>query len=135
VSTGLAILLLSVVAAALLVFTGWLLMGKRVSPEERERSRRMLLTTRGRVSEAEVTDIHGSLVGYSYQVNGVTYHVVQDLTPFLEFLPRDVSLLVGPATVKYSSGNPANSILISEDWSGIRLSRPAAASASVSKPV
>jgi hypothetical protein len=119
-------ILLSFAAGILLVLAGWLLIGKRRSPEEKERARRHLLSSRGRMIEAEITDVHGSLIGYSYQVNSVTYHVVQDLSPFQLFLPKDTSLLIGPALAKYSSANPANSILISEDWSGIRMARPAA---------
>jgi len=108
----------------LFVLAGWLLIGKRRSPEERERARRIFLTTRGRVTEAEITHIHGAHIGYSYEVNSVTYHVVQDVTPFVQLLPRDTSLLLGPAIIKYSTGNPASSILISEDWTGIRIARP-----------
>jgi hypothetical protein len=119
-----AIVILGVVAGILLVLAGLLLIGRRRTPEEAERARRLLLASRGRIIEAEITEIHGPLIGYSYDVSGVTYHVVQDLTPFLDALPRDANLLLGPATVKYSMGNPANSILISEGWSGIRMARP-----------
>ena len=119
-----AIVILGAVAGILLVLAGWLLIGRRRTPEEIERARRLNLSARGRIVEAEITDIHGALVGYSYDVSGVTYHVVQDLTPFLDVLPRDATLLLGPATVKYSTGNPANSILVSEGWSGIRMARP-----------
>ncbi len=119
-----AIVILGAVAGILLVLAGWLMIGRRRTPEEIERARRLNLSARGRIVEAEITDIHGALVGYSYDVSGVTYHVVQDLTPFLDVLPRDATLLLGPATVKYSTGNPANSILVSEGWSGIRMARP-----------
>lgn len=123
-TTNTAIVILGVVAGVLLAVVGWLLIGRRRSTEELERARRLFLSARGRIIEAEITDIHGPLVGYSYDVGGVTYHVVQDLTPFLDSLPRDANLLLGPATVRYSTGNPANSILLSEEWSGIRMARP-----------
>ncbi len=119
-----AIVILGAVAGILLVLGGWLLIGRRRTPEEIERARRLFLSARGRIVEAEITDIHGTLVGYSYDVAGVTYHVVQDLQPFLDVLPRDPNLLIGPATAKYSTGNPGNSILVSEEWSGIRMARP-----------
>ncbi|MBL8215574.1 MAG: hypothetical protein JNK87_32940 [Bryobacterales bacterium] len=124
-TTATAILLLALSGGVLLVLGGWLLVGKRRTPEEQERSRRAFLTARGRMLDAEVTEFHDNLVGYSYEVSGVTYHVVQDVTPFHDLLPRDASLLIGPAVIKYLPANPANSILISEGWSGIRVARPA----------
>jgi hypothetical protein len=39
-------------------------------------------------------------------------------------MPRDLSLLLGPALIRYSQANPANSIILSEEWSGIRMARP-----------
>lgn len=87
----------------------------------------MFLGARGRVTEAEITQVQGAHIGYCYEVNSVTYHVVQDVHPFLHLLPGDSGLLLGPAIIKYSTGNPANSILISEDWSGIRMARPVTA--------
>lgn len=123
-SPNTAIVILGAVAGVLLVLGGWLLIGRRRTPEEMERARRLFLSARGRIVDVEITDIHGSLVGYSYDVSGVTYHVVQDLTPFLDVLPRDANLLIGPAMAKYSTGNPGNSILVSEEWSGIRMARP-----------
>jgi hypothetical protein len=119
-----AIVILGAVAGILLVLGGWLLIGRRRTPEEIERARRLFLSARGRIVEAEITDVHGTLVGYSYDVAGVTYHVVQDLQPFLDVLPRDPNLLIGPAMAKYSTGNPGNSILVSEEWSGVRMARP-----------
>lgn len=119
-----AIVILGAVAGILLLLGGWLLIGRRRTPEEIERARRLFLSARGRIVEAEITEIHGTLVGYNYDVAGVTYHVVQDLHPFLDVLPRDPNLLIGPAMAKYSTGNPGNSILVSEEWSGIRMARP-----------
>ena len=112
----------------LFILAGWLLYSSRRSTQERERARRLFLTSRGRVTEAEVTEVRGAHIGYCYEVNSVTYHVVQDVQFFAEFLPRDSNVLLGPAIIRYSSGNPANSILISEGWSGIRIVRPATVS-------
>lgn len=123
-TTATAILLLALSGGVLVVLGGWLLIGKRRSPEEVERSRRNFLAARGRMLDAEVTEFYDNLVGYSYEVSGVTYHVVQDVTVFRDILPHDGSLLIGPAVIKYLPSNPANSILISEGWSGIRVARP-----------
>jgi hypothetical protein len=117
------LLLLGVVAGGLIALAGFLLVGKRRSPQEKERARRVFLGTRGRLIEAEVVDIQGNHVAYSYEVAGVTYQVVQDIAPLRELLPRDPSLLLGPATIKYYPGNPANSILMSEEWSGVRVAQ------------
>lgn len=122
-NTSLAILLLSIVAGALIALAGMLLVGKRRSPADRERARRTFLGTRGRMTEAEVVDIQGTHIAYSYEVAGVTYQVVQDIAPLQELIPRDPSLLLGPASVKYLPANPANSILMSEEWSGVRVAR------------
>ena len=37
-----------------------------------------------------------------------------------EYLPHDYSE-VGPVSVKYDPRNPANSILVAEQWSGLRV--------------
>lgn len=123
-SPNLALLLLGSLGAALLILVGWLLMGRRPSADERERARRRSLGVRGRLTDAEITDVHGWTIGYCYEVAGVTYHSTQDATAFGEALPKDPLLLLGPAAIKYAPGNPANSILISEDWSGIRMAKP-----------
>ncbi|MBI3679375.1 MAG: hypothetical protein HY235_03150 [Acidobacteria bacterium] len=120
-----AILLLGAAGAILLALAGWLLIGKRRSPAEQERARRRYLSARGRVADAEITDIEGAMLEYSYEVAGVRYHVTQDIGLFLDLLPPDPALLLGPASIKYAPGNPANSILISEEWTGVRLARPA----------
>jgi hypothetical protein len=36
-------------------------------------------------------------------------------------LPRDPGRLIGPASVKYEPANPANSIVLCEGWSGLKL--------------
>jgi hypothetical protein len=53
-------------------------------------------------------------------VNGVEYSATQDVSSILEHLPGPAAALAGPVTVKYIPGNPANSIVVSEEWSGLR---------------
>lgn len=119
-----ALLLLGLIAVCLVLAGGWLLFSKRRPPEEMERARRAYVTVRGRITEAEITEVQGHIICYSYHVGGVCYHVVQDVSRFAQALPRDTSLLPGPVLVRYLPGNPANSIVISEQWSGIRLVAP-----------
>jgi hypothetical protein len=60
------------------------------------------------------------LVSYSYAISGVTYHTAQDITG-LEGQIRFERLVAGqPASVKYDPANPTDSILVADDWSGLR---------------
>ena len=40
-----------------------------------------------------------------------------------EFLPADLSTLIGPVTLKFMPKNPFDSIVICEEWSGFRKSQ------------
>ncbi len=100
-----------------------------MTPEERERRRRQLVNARGRIADALITDVGVSenpsggashWLHYSYDLRGVTYHAAQDITSLLAHLPRDPQTLAGPASVKYLPGNPSNSIVLCEEWSGLR---------------
>jgi hypothetical protein len=60
------------------------------------------------------------LVSYSYSISGVTYQTAQDITG-LESQVRFERLVAGqPASVKYDPANPSDSILVADDWSGLR---------------
>ncbi len=118
-----------------------------VNPEEEERKRRLHLNLIGRIAEGQVVELlpeqeappveeprklFGSrprpladnrprqLVSYSYAISGVTYQTAQDITG-LESQVRVERLVAGhPASVKYDPSNPSDSILVADDWSGIR---------------
>src|SRR3974377_2404943 len=90
----------------------------RVAPEERERQRRAALVSHGKMGDATVLEIREDLVVYSYAVRGVEYTASQDLAPLRSFLPPDLSAAVGPVLVRYEAQNPANSIILAENWSG-----------------
>lgn len=98
------------------------------SPHERERIRRWTVNAKGRMGDAVVTDVRDNLVIYEYSVRGVMYSASQDVSTLSHLLPEDRSVLTGPALLKYHPHNPANSILICERWSGLRvpLRQPAA---------
>lgn len=93
----------------------------RVSPEERERRRRAALVSRGKMGDATVLEIREDLVLYSYAVRGVAYTATQDLTALKALLPADLTAAIGPVLVRYEAQNPANSIILAEDWSGLRV--------------
>jgi hypothetical protein len=92
----------------------------RVTPEQRERRRRFKLTARGKMGDAMLTEVREDLLFYSYGVRGAMYAASQDVSALREHVPRDLSVALGPVVVKYDPKNPANSIVLSEDWSGLR---------------
>jgi hypothetical protein len=115
-----AVLALFLATAAVLIVRAWL--RSRVTPEERERRRRGVLAARGKISDAELVEIHDDLLFYSYLVGGVIYTASQDVGNLHERLPHDYSAL-SAISVKYDPRNPANSIVVAEQWSGLRAGR------------
>lgn len=106
---------------------------REIPHEERERRRRLAVNRSGKLGDGEVTDIEHSTVFYSYNVGGVSYTAAQDLFTVEELLPEDRMSAIGPALLKFDPRNPANSIVICEEWSGFQrgdrksqTSRPAA---------
>jgi hypothetical protein len=116
------------------------------NPEEFERKRRLHLNQIGRIAEGQVVELlqHASepreegnkffgsrarplpdagprhLVSYSYAISGVTYQTAQDITG-LQSQVRFERLVAGqPASIKYDPSNPSDSILVADDWSGLR---------------
>src|ERR1700739_1664647 len=116
-----------------------------VDPEEAERKRRLHLNQIGRIAEGQVVELaeheaeppasrkifggkpqplvtnrSRQLVSYSYAISGVTYHTAQDITG-LESQVRMERLVAGqPASIKYDPSNPGDSLLVADDWSGLR---------------
>jgi len=121
---------LGLTAALVLLGAGLWLQKKfhrRLTPEERERRRRLKVDAKGRMSDATLIEVRGPMVYYRYEVGGVEYVASQDLTGLLHLLPGELTGLSGHASVKYLPENPANSILVSENWCGLhrRPSKPA----------
>jgi hypothetical protein len=94
----------------------------RPTPDEIERRRRGTLHREGKMGDGEIVDVEtaSALIAYSYSVAGVTYTASQDLTALQQLLPPDVMTIVGPVSVKFDPRNPANSIVLCEEWSGLR---------------
>ncbi len=90
------------------------------TPAQLERRRRAMLNAHGKMGDASVIEIQGTIAIYSYEVRGVEYTAAQDFSKIAVNVPEDTWRMMGPATVKYDPRNPANSIIISEKWSGIR---------------
>ena len=115
---GLVLAIVAVGVAAIFGYRAWKL--SKVSPEERERRRRAALVARGKMGDATITEIRGDLLFYSYAVRGVEYTASQDLSLLKEHVPTDLSSLIGSVSVRYDAKIPANSIVLAEDWSGLR---------------
>ncbi len=116
-------LTLSYLAGAVAMASGaavWIWRGRRPSPAERERRRRGEVARRGRVAEGMVAGAQGGGRFFSYSVRGVHYTATQDVSGLLDRLPAAPPLMLGPVAVKFLPRNPANSIILSENWSGFR---------------
>jgi hypothetical protein len=116
------------------------------SPVEAERKRRLHLNQIGRIADAHVVELveqpaeppasrgglfrskarpladpeGRKLVWYSYSISGVVYQTAQDVTGLDSQVPFERLAAGQPASVKYDPANPSNSILVADDWSGLR---------------
>ena len=94
----------------------------RRKPKDKEKHRRLEVNSTGRLGDATIIEITDDAIFYEYSVAGMTYTASQDISQLRELIPSDSYRLIGrPASLKYSYQNPANSILLCEEWSGLRL--------------
>jgi len=121
-SAGVQIAALVGTAVVLVALATWIALRVRGTPEKREQKRRMLVHRQGRLGDALITEATDEALYYSYSVRGVQYAASQDITTLRERLPAQPERLIGVASLKYATNNPANSILICEEWSGLRAS-------------
>ncbi len=121
----------------------YLLKRRKPTAEEVERERRELLARAGRITDGTIMDTmvtearnsslnpveaasaEGSpptpqIIVYNYRIAGVTYECAQDVTTLAEYVHGIRTDL--PVQVRYMPQNPANSIVVAESWSGLRLS-------------
>jgi hypothetical protein len=117
----------------------WLVLRKRSTPEELERARRQFLVQSGRLVDGMLLDVCEVeapaktkseparkliLLLYNYRIGGVDYECSQDITGMPGVV--DVAHIRAgfPCTARYQPGNPQNSIVVAEDWSGVRAGLP-----------
>ncbi|MFB3825813.1 MAG: hypothetical protein ACE15B_03555 [Bryobacteraceae bacterium] len=113
---------LLVILAALVGIMGWRAWKKsRISPEEMERRRRKRLTALGKMGDATLIEVRGDFIFYSYDVRGVVYTASQNVAALKPLLPTDEAVVAAPVLVKYDARNPADSIIIAEDWNGLQI--------------
>lgn len=130
---GIQLGVLAAVALALIAVGVWIaLRVAKKSPEKRERRRRLQVNQGGRLGDALITEASDTFLYYTYSVNGVEYSASQDVTALRQLLPPEPERAVGVAHMKYSPRNPANSILLCEEWSGLRTSGSPASNPSTS---
>jgi hypothetical protein len=139
------VLVMSGAAIAAVAMIVYAFLRPTADPENEERKRRLHLNQIGRIAEGQVVELvehppeskktrkgfgggahplgearPRHLVSYSYAISGVTYHTAQDITG-LESQVRLERLVPGqPASIKYDPANPVDSILVADDWSGLR---------------
>jgi hypothetical protein len=120
-STGaLELSLLGLLAIVLMAVGAWVFLSSRLTASQREKRRRLAVNRTGRMGDANIIDVRDCVLFYSYEVRGVAYTTSQDASDFQDQLPPETSHLIGPVGIKYSSSNPAKSIIMCEDWSGLR---------------
>lgn len=108
-----------VVSAGLLGLAVWIVYRHRMTPAEREQRRRAMVNKTQRTTEATVTEATAEIIHFQYELRGVRYFASQDVSVLSAYLPEDVTKLIGPVSVKYDPRNPANSILVCEEWTGL----------------
>jgi hypothetical protein len=111
----------------------WLLLRNRPTAEEVEQARRLQLVRYGRLVDGMLLDLiemNGEpdrplrLLLFSYRIGGVDYECSQDITAMQETVdPAQVRVGL-PCTVRYQPGNPQNSIVVAEGWTGLRANLP-----------
>jgi hypothetical protein len=114
---------LALVASILLAAGAWIIFQRRNTPDRRELKRRFFVNRDGRVGDALLLEAGSDSLVYQYQVNGVVYSASQDVQTLASYLPEEPDRLIGPVNIKYLVRNPANSIIVCEQWSGIRAAQ------------
>jgi hypothetical protein len=123
--------------AALAAVAAWRLLRKRPTEEELERSRRQLLSQSGRIVDGMLLDVCEvdaptkneagrtlTMLLFRYRIGGVDYECSQEIT-HLSGVVDAAQVRVGfPCSVRYLPGNPQNSIVVAEEWSGLRAGLP-----------
>jgi hypothetical protein len=120
-------------AIALIAVGLWLWLHKRPTAEELERARRLFLVQSGRLVDGMLLDVCEVEAGdgrtltmllYNYRIGGVDYECSQDVTDMREVVDASQVRAGFPCSVRYQPGNPQNSIVVAEGWTGMRVGLP-----------
>ena len=110
------------VVAAVTLATAAVVRLRRPTAEQREELRRRHLAAHGRIVDGNLFETQPAegeprAVFYRYRIAGVTYECAQDVSA-LTAMVRNLRL-DSPVQVRYDRGNPADSIVVAEDWNGL----------------
>lgn len=124
---GLAVVATAAAGAA------WLVLRKRPTPDEVERSRRQFLVQSGRIVDGMLLDVYPvatpdgrtlTMLLFNYRIGGVDYECSQDISAMLHEVDVPRVRAGFPCSVRYQPGNPQNSIVVAEGWTGLRERLP-----------
>ncbi len=110
--------------------TMWLILRRRQTPDEVERARRQFLVQSGRLVDGMLLDIVEveaedgrtlTMLLYCYRVAGVDYECAQDVTALRDVLDPAQVRVGFHCSIRIQPGNPQNSIVVAENWTGLRL--------------
>lgn len=117
----------------------WLVLRRRPTAEELERARRKFLVQSGRLVDGMLLDVceveapvrhkeeaecRLTMLVFSYRIGGVDYECSQDVTDMREVVDPTQVRAGFPCSVRYQPGNPQNSVVVAEGWSGLRIGLP-----------
>ena len=115
-------------AIALALGAMYWIRSRRKTPEQIERERRQRLSSHGRICDGNILDVQevqsngagSQFIVYTYEIGGVAYEASQDITHLRQFVDIHSCKLGLPTSIKYDPKHPGNSIVIAEDWVGLR---------------
>lgn len=111
------------VTAILVPLAVYIVFQRRITPVEKERRRRAFVNRGSRTIEGLISEANADLIHFQYELRGVMYFASQDVSALHPLLPLNPERLIGAVSVKYDPRNPANSIVLCEDWSGLSAKR------------
>ena len=121
--------------------TLWLKLRRKPDPEELERERRAQLVRSGRIMDGTILDVtlpgvtlpdvttpdvtangkgEVAYILYHYEIGGVEYECSQDVSALRDYVKAEDLRLTFPCSVRYDVRRPENSIVVAENWSGLR---------------
>ena len=120
-----------VTAAIIALIAVYLLVRRKPkTADDLERERRSWLEGTGRITDGTVIDVqeletaakrHAAvMLIYKYDVAGVSYECSQDVTYLRHWINLHSCRLGLHTSVKYDPQNPGNSLVVSENWMGLR---------------
>jgi len=102
---------------------------RRKTPDQIEHERRMHISEIGRITDGTVIDVNEmqthtagelQMLIYHYDVAGVSYDASQDVSALRHLVDLHSCRSGLMTSIKYDPSNPGNSIVIAENWSGLR---------------